>query len=134
MRNYYELIQSQPKMVPTYDDVRLADVGGGGGEVVHQQLILLSRQKSVQVQVQTFKLRQSWVLVHLGEMFTLRVVLVVIMTFPLISSPGRKVLDNLSSLISMLVEDMTDTQLLSNNFQSEEERSLSVLTTRLERL
>ena len=47
------------------------------------------------------------------------------MTFPLISSPGRKVLDNLSSLISMLVEDMTDTQLLSNNFQSEEERSLS---------
>ena len=103
-----ELIQSQPKVVRTYDDVRLADVGGGGGEVVHQKLILLSRQKSVQVQVQTFKLRQSWVLVHLSEKITLRVVLVVIITFPLISSPGRKVLDNLSSFISILVEDMTE--------------------------
>ena len=42
----------------TYDDMRFADVGRGGREVVRQHLVLLSWEKTIQVEVETFELQQ----------------------------------------------------------------------------
>ena len=41
------------------DDMRLADVGRAAREVVREQLVLLSGELSVQMQVETFKLHQG---------------------------------------------------------------------------
>ena len=46
-------------MQVTYDDLRFTDVCRGGGEAVRQQLVLLSGEETVQVEVQTFELRPA---------------------------------------------------------------------------